>query len=339
MDAERLFLAIGEVGEDLIPDARILPLRPRRRLLRSLAAACLAVLLLAVPVSAEVSTGYVSNLLAPLYGNAQTALVDDVGVPIGAETTVAGYTLSADAVIGDRYNIAIVYTLRRADGGELPEGLRFENPRGTFLSPITFFGGGSGGGSVGQTMSADRKTLKIVEQRGYSGRIILFQRKVTAVFSNLVIWDREAGTKTMWQEGSWNLSFTVRYRDTTKKIRVDDLNVTNSTGDHFTVHRVEISPFGVHLKLTVPNPSYGKELLREGASEEEIISRSPKQFEFALKLNDGTVVETEGGGSASGSMDKPTHKGTYRAMWDEPIPLENISALIFCGTEYPVDFS
>lgn len=33
-----------------------------------------------------------------------------------ASVTVNGYTLTADAVIGDRYNIANVYTLTRDDG-------------------------------------------------------------------------------------------------------------------------------------------------------------------------------------------------------------------------------
>lgn len=334
MNEELLFAAIGEIREDILLDAQAIPLRPKRRLLRQLTAACLAVLLLAVPVSAEVSTGYVSNLLAPLYGNAQTALVDSVGVPIGAETTVAGYTLSADAIIGDRYNIGIVYTLRRADGGELPEGLCFRQPNGARLL--------AGGGSsvIGQEMSENRRVLSIVETSESNGKLFLFRRKATAVFSDLMIRDAETGEETMWQEGFWNVSFTVRYRVNSRKFSVGNLNVVNSTGDRFTVHHVEISPVGIHMKLTVPNPGYGKEPLKEGASEEEIMSRNLKRFELSLKLKDGTAIAIEDcGQGAHGKSDEPTYKGTYRAMWDEPIPLENIAALIFCGTEYPVDFS
>ena len=138
MNADQIYDAIGEVGDDLIQDALTVPVRSRGRLLRNLVAACLMIFLFALPVSAELRTGYISNMLAPLYGGAQTELVDSVGVPINASTTVNGYTLSADAVIGDRYNLAIVYTLRREDGGQLPEGLRFDSTS-TFLR-----GGGSG---------------------------------------------------------------------------------------------------------------------------------------------------------------------------------------------------
>lgn len=77
--------------------------------------------------------GYVSNLLAPLYGSTQTELIDKIGVPIGTEAIVDDYKLTADAVIGDKYNFAVVYSLTRVGGQPLEEGLHFENYSNAFL--------------------------------------------------------------------------------------------------------------------------------------------------------------------------------------------------------------
>ena len=36
-------------------------------------------------------------------------------------------------------------------------------------------------------------------------------------------------------------------------------------------------------------------------------------------------------------MDDETIKAHYGALFDQPIPLEDVSALIICGTQVPVD--
>ena len=103
MSSEKIFNALGKLSDDLISEAEIIPSARKNTTLRfrwkPLAAACLAVIMLALPVSAEMINGYVSNLLAPLYGGAQTELVDKIGVPIGAETIVGDYKLTADAIV------------------------------------------------------------------------------------------------------------------------------------------------------------------------------------------------------------------------------------------------
>ena len=317
MNADQLYDAIGEIGDDLILDAGRVPVRSRGRFARNLVAAAVMIFLLALPVSAEMRTGYISNLLAPLYGGAQTELVDSVGVPIDARTTVGGYTLSADAVIGDRYNLAIVYTLRREDGGELPEGLRFDS-----MSSVLR---GGGGGWSSRELSEDRTAMTITQSWSSNSPIFLLSRKVEVSFTDLVTGSRDDDTLEIVQEGCWELTFTARYEDTTTTIRVDDLVVHNGDGDEFTVHKVRISPFGVNIKLTVPNANYGNTDLSD--------VKYPKIFDFALRLKDGSIIQVEGGAGSGGSWDKPTHKGNYHAMFDTPVPLEQIGALVLCDTE------
>ena len=70
------------------------------------------------------------EVFAPIFGGsaAQTEVIDKIGHPIGAGDTDNGVTITADAIIGDAYNAAIVYTIRRDDGTALlPEGTDAES--------------------------------------------------------------------------------------------------------------------------------------------------------------------------------------------------------------------
>ena len=100
-EAVQIYEAIGEIRDSYIAEAEHLLYRRRRPFLRKLAAACILLLLLVLPVGAELKNGYVSNLLAPLYGGAQTKIVDSIGVPLDASVTVGDYTLKAGSVAID----------------------------------------------------------------------------------------------------------------------------------------------------------------------------------------------------------------------------------------------
>lgn len=338
MNAELLFEAIGEIREDLIAEAEEGPQKRRRPRWTNFLAACITLCLIVLPVSAEMTTGYISNLLMPLYGGAQTKIVDDIGVPINASTTVAGYTLTADAVIGDRYNIAVVYSLRRADGGQLPEGLMFNTYNTDIMRPVISFlpGGGSGGGSYKHEMSEDRKVLKVIYEWTNSSRLFFIQRRTKASFSDLVIWNKEEGTETLWQEGTWNLQFTIRYKDTTKTIPLRDQEAAGYDGTVYTIQRACISPIGLHLDLTCPRPD--TEGMEVGSQEyAKAFSTTPEKFQVSLGLADGTRILLDdwnmGGHS---SENKKNMTWDYGASFAEPIPIENIHSIIVCGTEIPV---
>ena len=84
---------------------------------RALLAACLAAAL-AVGAGASGVLKSAAEVFAPIFGGsaAQTEVIDKIGHPIGAGDTDNGVTITADAIIGDTYNAAIVYTIRRDDG-------------------------------------------------------------------------------------------------------------------------------------------------------------------------------------------------------------------------------
>lgn len=96
--------------------------RTRRPIRRTVLIAAAAVLVLAVGTAG--ATGILKSaaeVFAPIFGGsaAQTEIIDKIGYPIGASDTAGGVTITADAVMGDAYNAAIVFTITRDDGTAL----------------------------------------------------------------------------------------------------------------------------------------------------------------------------------------------------------------------------
>lgn len=329
MNENLLYDAIGDVREDWILDAEQAHGKKSRGLVVRILAACLALVLLALPVRAEYDNGYVSNLLAPLFGYAQTELVDSIGVPINASVEVGEYLLTAEAVIGDRYNVAIVYALTRQDGGTIPEGLQFSDWQ-------MFHCFGSGGGSRSHQRSENGKTIHIIEeytgQHGLSWtKCLFFNRKVTVTFADLVQDFGSEQEERLIQEGEWTLSFTLRYQDTTQRFPFHPIEVTDSTGNSYTLKKGYISPIGIHLDLTCPN------LWKDYTNPE---TGSPQAFceSIILVLKDGSQIPMENWNFGC----RPTRKSdiqdaNYGAMFSTPIPLDSMEALIVCGVTIPLE--
>lgn len=319
-DTELLFEAIGEIREDILVEAERHPMGRRKWGVRNLIAACLTMCFLVLPVSAEMSTGYISNLLAPFYGGAKTEIVESIGVPLNASVTVGDYILTADAVIGDRYNIAAVYSLTHVDGEVLPEGLRFGRWAGGR------FARGSGGGSMSYRLSEDRKTLYITEQWTSTSRLFWIKRNVTTSFQDLVIWQKGQEDDIPVQEGLWELKFTVRYEDTTRKIPARGVTVKGADGAEYTIQKLLLSPVGIHIKM-----------LGTPMRDSEHMEKTYRGFTAQLLLRDGTYMEIKdanlGGG---GSLEDGKFKWRYGAMFEVPIRLEDVQAVVVCGTEVPV---
>ena len=261
-----------------------------------------------------------SNLLAPLYGGAQTALVDDIGCPVDASVTVNGYTITADAVIGDRYNIAVVYTLTRDDGAPLPASLSFDDHENSVRR-------GSGGGSLSYLPGEEPNQLRIVEEWTGDSNLLLFRRNARVVFRDLYAADPETREETLLATGEWELRFALRYRDTTVSVPAGDLTVTGAGGGAYRVKKILLSPLGVHLDLDIANTGQA----------EDPDFRILKDFTVSLLLTDGSVQAL---GNANfgfgGALDAEVLRGDYGAFFDRPIPLEEIAALVICGTEVTV---
>lgn len=316
MNRDRIVDSLGNVNEKVlwkVASARKYR-KPKRAMGRWIAiAACLGMLCSAA-LTAEATSGSVSNLLIPLFGGAQTEIVDKIGVPIGASTSVNGYTLTADAIIGDRYNVATVYTLSREDGQPIPEGIGFQKWRPGL--------GGSGGGSLSwvQRDETNPSVAHFIEKIRRQAPLI--GRMITSSFSTLVIPNGE-GEDSIVAEGTWELTYTLRYPDSSEKLPVKNLLVTDKGGSNYKVKKILLSPVGVHFDLILYDPVFE--------------ARKLTDFEVSLRLTDGTVLSLDGGGGGQMTEGDKTMKLRYSAMFDTPISRENIEAIIICGTDFVLE--
>lgn len=289
--------------------------KPKQLLRRWLSMAACIVLILSIALTAEASTGSVSNLLAPLFGGAQTKIVDRIGVPAGASASVNGYTLTADAIIGDRYNVAIVYTLSRDDGQPIADNVFFLHWNTDIL------GGGSGGGYLSPVRDEEHpNVVHFIES--WHRQAPLIGRIVTASFSTLAICNKD-GEDTVISEGTWELTYTLRYQDSSESVPVKDFYVTDAGGNDYKVKKILISSVGIHLDLILYDPVFGAPVFED--------------FEASLLLTDGTELPlNSGGGGGSMTEGDKSMELSYSAMFDIPVPREEIESIIICGTAYAI---
>lgn len=314
MSKDQILYSLGRIDDQVIQkvnEARNAR-KPKLQFRRWAAFAACFVLIFSMALTAEATNGTVSNLLAPLFGGAQTEIVDKIGVPIGASTSVNGYTLTVDAIIGDRYSVMIAYTLTRDDGQPLPENIGFQH-RHVWAS----------GYGTRMIIDEDNPSVAHFHERKRRNDILL-GRIATVSFSNLIIDNGEEDVVVA--EGTWELTFTIRYPDTTEELPVKSFDVTDDGGRKFRVKEIILSPVGIHLDLVFFEPDATGGVF--------------KDFSMSLIMKDGTELSLpDGGGGGSWKEGDKEADVSYYANFDTPIPREDIQAIVICGTTYELNNS
>ena len=311
--------------------------RAHRPLLRTaLIAACLTAAL-AVTAGATGVLKSAAEAFAPIFGGsaAQTEIIDKIGYPIGASDTSGGITITADAVLGDQYNAAIVFTITRDDGtvfdytgneyGYLP--LRFD-------SDDVDFGilGGSHGGSYFVDQDPGDNTIQWVVTR--SSDVPLIDRTVKVTMENLCAWDDATGS-TPILEGKWTMKFDAAYEDAS--VTLSGGETFQQDGMTFTIDGITVSPVAFKVDYTVDSEIPQRESSSGQLSDEE--SREQAQYfenvEVLLKRTDGTVMDLSNSG---GSIDPEngTTVCSKTGFFDEILPMEEIESISVGGVVVPL---
>ena len=309
---EQLFFGIGEIADSIIAEAENYVPSQKRQLWKPAIAACLVLIFLAIPVYAEIANGYVSNLLAPLFGGTQTEIVDKIGRPLGANAAVGEYTLTADAIIGDGYSVGMVFTLKRTDGKPIDDSLRFEDVE----IPIDRQ---SHGETHGYVRSEDGKSLKITLEWDGTKRIFL-NRNITIRFRNLIKSAQDGSQKQLVTEGCWDLKVCLRYEEISQEIEIETLKVLGAEGLVYEIEDLYISPYGVHLKATVPN-----------------VNGIFSGFSLSAVSYNGEMISMEGCCEESAKDDREAFcTVNWSSRFRVPVPMKSIRELVICGTHIPL---
>lgn len=315
--------------------AQAAPARRRPILRTALIAACLAVVL-GVTAGATGILKSAAEVFAPIFGGsaAQTEIIDKIGYPIGASDTAGGITITADAVMGDAYNAAIIFTITRDDGTALL-------PAGTEDSMLLVRGGGADlnilGGTHGGSWFVDEdptdSTVQLIQT--ISADVPINDCTATAEFDDLWFWDEERGEAVPYAEGTWKLRFDVRYEDAS--VSLGDGETFIQDGMTFTIDSITLSPVAVKVDYTVDEEVVWSENEsgRQSDEDAEQAARYMENVEILLTRTDGTVMDLSNSGGSISPRDGTTVCSKSQ-VFSEIIPMEEMASISVGGVVFPL---
>lgn len=330
-DAQKALLA-----ERAAQAARKAQKRSRRPLLRTaLIAACLTAAL-AVTAGATGVLKSAAEAFAPIFGGsaAQTEIIDKIGYPVGASDTDNGVTITADAVMGDAYNAAIIFTITRDDGTALL-------PAGTEDAMLLVRGGGADlnipGGTHGGSWFVDEdpadNTVQLIQT--ISADVPLNDCTATAKFDDLWMWDEESGEAVPFAEGTWKLRFDVQYEDAS--VTLGGGETFTQAGMTFTIDAVTVSPVAFKVDYTVDSEVQWSD--SGSGQQSEADSREMQRYfenvEILLTKVDGTVIDLSNAGGSISPQDGVT-VCSKSAVFSQIIPVEEIESISVGGVVLPL---
>ena len=307
---------------------RALPFR------RLAAAGVAAALVLSVGVAgATGALGEVGAAFSAIFGpSTQTEIMDKIGYPVGASDTDNGVTITADAIVGDTYSYAVVYTIQREDGKALVSDqllARAPDPE-TDALPLAFqsydaalqgYRGGSSGNMWFYDADPADSALQFVELRTQSEP--LEPGLLTVRFQDLQVYGEDYATCTTLTEGSWKLSFQLAFEDASRTLLCGQTFTLN--GAEVTLNAVTLSPLSIQADYTV---SWA------GDTAVDWIEPLP----MSITYTDGTTLDLShaGGASAYGTGTVSCQKGM---IFDQLHPLEEVASVTVGDVVIPVSQS
>lgn len=319
--------------------------KPRRRafrLPRIAAVGVAAALVLGIGAGATGVLKTAGEAFSGVFGpTADTEIIDQIGRPIGACDTSNGVTITADAIIGDKYHYAITYSIVKDDG--TPFDIDLSKTVGDGLLPLTFaeedttlvgYFGGTHGSSYFYDADPADASIQYVETREISDGDVL-GRTMRAKFSDLCVFDEDMN-RTVVAEGDWSFKFNMDFEDTSVSLpagQVIDLN-----GMTTTINAITLSPLALRVDYTVDSEVQWDENAQSGRQSDHDRAQMEQYFDdlqIILNKVDGTSLDLSYAGGSIKPEDGKTvcQKGD---MFSEIIPLEDVASLTIGGVEIPV---
>lgn len=315
----------------------------RRPVFRTALIAAAMVMVLAAGASAAGILPSPTEIFAPLFGGsvAQTEVIDKIGRPIGASDSDNGITITADAIMGDKYNAVIVYTLSRDDGERfLPEGKSLDE---TYLMMGGYGGaswvkGGAHGGSWFVDEDPEDNQIQLVETA--SSNVAMTKGTANASFEDLQYWNAETEQAELLYPGKWKLRFEVDYEDCS--VRLGGGETFSQDGLNFTIDEISVSPIAVRVAYTADEAVVWSDAPSGRQSEEDArqSQRYLENVEILLTKTDGTVLDlSNAGGSISPDYDTGISLCAKGQVLEEIIPLAELQSISVGGVVYEIPHS
>lgn len=316
-----------------------------RSIRRTVTVGVAAALLMTMGVGAAVTLTPAGEVFASVFGGApaQTEIMDRMGVPIGASDTADGVTITADAIIGDTYSYAVVYSIARDDGQPLAEDL---TPLGgtdgplplTFDQSDTFVGmlGGSHGTAYFYDADPADNAIQYVEMM--TADTPIEPGTATATFQNLYLRGKDIQDRTLLAEGKWKIRFQFDFPDS--GVSLDAGQTFQLSGMEATLDGVTLSPLSIQVDYTVwEELVWDHQDQADGQMGEHDREQSYRFFEslpVTVNFTDGTALDLTGNGGGIRPEDGKTvcQKGR---VFEEILDLSTVESVTVGDITLPVE--
>lgn len=329
--------------------------RPRTVLYRTAAVALALVLVTALTVGAGAAGVFkpVTDLFAPLFGGeeSQLELIERMGTPLEVSDTRNGVIVTAEAMLNDGENVAVLYSVSRENGESLIPPDAPEDGRLLFASE----------GITGNGWTYQRRFGEFIEYSpgAPSASYIEYYAALGAPADLIPVY---MGDLEYWYGGDtqimelvekshgydsnedfWQLDLPVAdvscpVRELSEKDREFTAN-----GFDFVVTSVRISPISVKVTYELQHV----EVTEESKTDETLVRALTENMSLVLRKKDGTEIDLGSFSDEFGNVN-PTAVWEFseetNAMYgvcgtslEEIVPLEEMDCVIFNGMKYPVN--
>lgn len=315
-----------------------------RSIRRTVTVGVAAALLMTMGVGAAVTLTPAGEVFASIFGDspAQTEIMDRMGVPIGASDTADGVTITADAIIGDTYSYAVVYSIARDDGQPLAENLTPGELTGrlalgfeTADTGVNLTGSQSGWSYFFDADPTDN-AVQFVEQIVCSEP--LEPGVAVSRFQGLY---QQCGSdfqeKVPLAEGEWTIRFQFDFPDSGMDLTAgQDFQLG---GMEATLNQATISPLSFQVDYTV-----WEELVWDQEGEEGQMSPHDQEQDerffgsltVTLHFTDGTSRELTGAGGTVGPENGRTHCRKWFLL-EDILDLSTVESVTVGDVTLPVE--
>lgn len=266
----------------------------------------------------------------------KTEIVNKIGRPVGASDTHDGLTVTADAIMGDRYNVCIVYTLSNEDGTPLDalqngEKLRLSfgmpGAMGAFEGRLGGSQGGHGNCEFRDFVPGDGK-IQYVEYLSANEEMDPEKEKITVHFKNLYMQVQDEWT--VLKKGDWKLKLALCYEDLSMELAQNEKKDFAWEDVCGSVKTLQISPLGIYMEYETDLALNVQIAELSEEEKQQLYSRMGQQYQVPvqIKKRDGTVLRQQDlmlGGSLVPDGEKTVC--IRSGQFDEILPLEEIESV------------
>lgn len=225
------------------------------------------------------------------------------------EIFIDDYIFCVEDAIGDQHNVRVRYSLKRKDGEKIEPTTEFESLKSSD-------GFRSFGGSVQYILSEDGKNIWIEEDQS-SAQKYSNQSIYTVTLENLRFGE-DSNLETI--EGTWTVPYRIQIDEVYKELILHDLKIQFSKDETYfcKLTSIQLSSLGIHMKMKLPDNN---------------IDMLADNFKASLVMKNGSVIELELHHSIRGNGRNNLFDASGETIFDEPVELEEVYAIIVCGQE------